>query len=385
MASSLEFNKTLAAILTAGIVASGSGVLSRILYHPTVPEEPAYPIEVAATEAGAAEEGGEPEPDIGTLLAAADLGAGETEARKCASCHTFEKGGANKIGPALWGVVGRDVGAAPDFAYSPAMAEHGGSWDYQHLSDFLANPKGAVPGTKMAFAGIRDPADRANVILYLHSLADQPLPLPEAGSAVEPPADAAADTAAAEPGAAAAPAEEGAAAPAEPAPADQAAAEAAAPVQEPAAAEPPAAAPEPAPAATPQAAAPAAPAAAAGGDQLAALLAGSDVAAGEKAARKCKACHAFDKGGANKIGPALWGVVGRPVGGAEGFAYSPAMAGHGGSWDYESLDAFLANPKGYVPGTKMAFVGVKKEDERAAVILYLRSLADEPAPLPAKG
>jgi cytochrome c len=128
------------------------------------------------------------------------------------------------------------------------------------------------------------------------------------------------------------------------------------------------------------AAAGAAPAGAAGG--VVALLAHADPDAGAKDARKCAACHAFEEGGPAKIGPPLWGVIGRDIASVEGFAYSAALAGKEGAWDYQTLDAFLAEPRGWAPGTKMAFAGVKKPEERADVILYLRSLSDQPAPLP---
>ena len=99
-------------------------------------------------------------------------------------------------------------------------------------------------------------------------------------------------------------------------------------------------------------------------------------------AKKCTSCHGLDKGGANKVGPNLWGVVNRDIGAHEGFAFSEALTGKEGVWDYEQLNAFLANPKTYAPGTKMAFAGVGKDAERADLIAYLRSLADQPAPLP---
>ena len=323
MASSLEVNKVLAAILTAGIVASGSGVISRIIYQPSMPEEAAYPIEVAAIE-GAAEDGAAPTVSLAALLAEGSVEEGQTQSRKCIACHSFEQGGPNKIGPALWDVLGRDIASHEGFAYSDALASKEGAWDYDSLGAFLANPKEWAPGTKMAFAGL-PPDDRANVILYLRSLSDSPPPLPEV------------------------PAEE---------PTEVAATEEAAPAAE-------------------------------NGDapvaDLSALLASASAERGQQGVRVCSACHSFDQGGANKIGPALWGVLGREIASHEGFSYSSALAEKEGTWDYEALDAYLADPRGWAPGNKMAFAGVKKPEDRADVILYLRSLSDSPEPLPEGG
>lgn len=137
--------------------------------------------------------------------------------------------------------------------------------------------------------------------------------------------------------------------------------------------------------ATQQAAAPAAPAAA-GSDvtPIADRLKTADAAAGEKTARVCTACHSFADSGANKVGPGLWEVVNRKPGGHEGFKYSPAMVtfGETHTWDYATLDAYLTNPKTEVPGNKMAFAGVKKPEDRANLIAYLRTLSANPAPLP---
>ncbi len=113
------------------------------------------------------------------------------------------------------------------------------------------------------------------------------------------------------------------------------------------------------------------------------LLASADAAAGEKAMRKCTACHTLDQGGANKVGPNLWNIVGRQIASAGGYSYSGELEGKSGeSWTYENLDGFLHKPKEWAPGTKMSFAGLKKVQERADLIAYLRSLSDSPAPLP---
>ncbi len=132
---------------------------------------------------------------------------------------------------------------------------------------------------------------------------------------------------------------------------------------------------EPAPAPTP------APSGGASGG-IGALLASADIGAGQKAFKKCASCHSTDKGGKNKVGPNLWDIVGNAKAGKEGYKYSGALKGLGGEWTYNDLDDFLANPRGFAKGTKMSFSGVTKEGQRAALIAYLRSLSDQPKPLP---
>ena len=342
---SFEWNKIAGAVLFALLVAFGLSIFSELIFETEAPESPGYVVAIATEEGAEGGEAGAPaEQPIGVLLAAADPAAGEGSARKCGACHTFNAGEANKVGPNLFDIVMRPIAGHEGYAYSDAMqafAEQEGTWDYEHLNTYLADPKGVVPGTKMAFAGLRDDSERANVIAYLHELSDDPKPLPPAEAAAPAadaeaaeaapeaaeaaaPAEGEADAAAApEPAAAEAPPAEAPAAP-EPAqaeapapeqPTEQAAAPTEAPAEQqtaqaetPAAPEAPAAAEPPAAAEAPAEAAPAAPA-----SGFAALVAAADVAKGEAFARRCIACHTFEEGGANRVGPNLWGVVNRPV------------------------------------------------------------------------
>jgi cytochrome c len=143
-----------------------------------------YPIEGVVLEG----EGAEADKPIAFYLASADAAKGEQVFKKCAACHNAEPGGPNALGPALFGVMGNPVAGHPGFAFSPALKEKGGSWDWETMSQWLANPKKFAPGTKMTFAGLGNPEDRANVMAFLNSRDSSPLPIPAA------PAEAAADT-----------------------------------------------------------------------------------------------------------------------------------------------------------------------------------------------
>jgi cytochrome c len=379
MAASLETNKALAALLTAGIIASGSGVISRILYHPSMPEENAYVIAVPEAETGEGEEATTAEAaPLPVLLAAASPEKGATEAKKCAACHSEEKGGPIKIGPPLWGVVGRDIASVEGFEYSEALRSKEGQWTFDNLYQFIHGPKDWAPGTKMAFAGIKGPEDRADLLVYLRTLADEPVPLPEgtAGAAEGAQQTEQTEAAAAPAGAAKAPAGQATEAAHQTASGEQVAPAATAEGSSKEAAE------GGQQTAAVEQGAPAGAAAAGAGSGVVALLGHADAAAGEKDAKKCAACHSFQESGPAKIGPPLWGVVGRDIAAVEGFSYSDALAGKEGAWDYQNLDAFLSEPRDWAPGTKMAFAGLKKPEERADIILYLRSLSNAPAPLP---
>jgi cytochrome c len=236
--NSFEFNKVIGGLLGTAFVVFSISLASDAIFASPVPEKPGYAIEAAEAEPAAA--GGEAQEatPIAELLASANAEAGAAVFKKCAACHTAEKGGANKVGPALWDIVNRPIAGHEGFAYSAAMKEfsQGGSvvWDFDHLSHFLASPKGYIKGTAMGFAGVKKDDERANLIAYLRTLSDNPAPLPEAGAApAEAPAEGAAPAEAPAEGAApaddaAAPAD-GAAAPAEPASAEPAPAENATP------------------------------------------------------------------------------------------------------------------------------------------------------------
>lgn len=116
--------------------------------------------------------------DLGTLLAAADPARGESVGKVCASCHTFEQGGPNRVGPNLWAIVGRPVASTPGFAYSDALAGHAGAWTYEQLDAYLESPARAIPGNKMSYAGLRNPRSRANLLAWLGTLNRTPAPFP---------------------------------------------------------------------------------------------------------------------------------------------------------------------------------------------------------------
>jgi cytochrome c len=178
---SFEINKILGAILGTCLVVLITSFSAGAIFSPVVPEKPGYEIAVKeAPEGGAKEAAPAPSEPIEKLLQTASVEKGAASAKKCAACHTFDKGGPNRVGPNLFGIVGDKKGEGRGFNFSAAMKAKGGSWSYDDLNQFIANPKGFVPGTAMGFAGIPKDSERADVIDYLHTLADSPVPLPTA-------------------------------------------------------------------------------------------------------------------------------------------------------------------------------------------------------------
>ncbi len=316
----MEITKISAAILTAGIAFSALGIISDDLSHPHALKESVLKIKGAEPTAAAVASAPAALPPIAVLLAKADPAAGEAFTHKiCIACHNFNPGGANKVGPLLYGVVGRDKASYAGYTYSAALKGKGGKWTFADLNIWLNKPSAYAPGTKMAYAGIENDQMRANVIDYLRTLSPSPEPLPPVTAAdTAPPPPAAAGPAAA--------------------------------------AEPP----------------------------LDTLLASADPARGEAFTKKiCIACHNFKDGAGNKVGPNLYGVVGRDKASYAGYTYSAALKAKGGKWTFADLNTWLTKPSAYAPGTKMAYAGVPNPQLRADLIDYLHTLSPSPEPLPA--
>ena len=179
---SFEFNKITASFLVALLVAMMGSLLSDHLVHPIKLEKPVFVVEGGedTPKPGAKPAQDEPLKPIGPLLASASVEKGKEIAKKCTQCHTFEKGGANRTGPNLWGIIGAKVAHVADFAYSAGFKDKGGNWDYEMLNVLLQKPRAFVQTTKMSFVGLKNDQERADVIAYLNSLSDSPKPLPTA-------------------------------------------------------------------------------------------------------------------------------------------------------------------------------------------------------------
>jgi len=177
---SFELNKIIAAILMVALLVIGLGKLADSVFYTKIPEKPGYKVEVENQVTSSVSQVSEvvEKIDIAAVMAQGDIVSGEKIFKKCAACHSINKGGANKIGPALYNVVGRKVGSVSDYKYSKTLASYEKEWTFEELNGFLQKPSSYLKGTKMSYAGLRKEKDRASIIKYLNQSGDSPRPLP---------------------------------------------------------------------------------------------------------------------------------------------------------------------------------------------------------------
>ena len=176
---SFEINKIVAAILLVALLVIGISKISNIVFYVEKPKSPGYALEVdQISSTSNTSEKIEEKIDIASIMKMGDVTSGEKIFKKCAACHSIVKGGKNKIGPALYNVVGRKVGVVAEYKYSKALATYDKVWNFEELNGFLLKPAKYIKGTKMAYAGLRKEKDRASIIKYLNQNSDSPIPLP---------------------------------------------------------------------------------------------------------------------------------------------------------------------------------------------------------------
>ena len=177
---SFEINKIVAAILLVALMLIGISKISNVIFHVDKPDKPGYTVEVeqVLSETTILNNEVEEKIDIAAIMALGDVASGEKIFKKCVACHSINKGGKNKIGPALYNVVGRKIGSVADYKYSKALVAYEKEWNFEELNGFLLKPAKWIKGTKMAYAGLRKEEDRASIIKYLNQNSDSPLQLP---------------------------------------------------------------------------------------------------------------------------------------------------------------------------------------------------------------
>jgi len=174
---SFEINKIVTAVLVVFLVVFGIGKISDVIFHVEKPTTSAYKIEVSTANT-AQDSNTDQSIDVAALLAMGNLDDAKKVWKKCSACHSITKGGKNKIGPALYNVLGRNVAALNNYKYSKALTSYGKSWTFEEMNGFLSKPQAYIKGTKMAFAGLKKEKDRASIILFMNQNSDNPLPLP---------------------------------------------------------------------------------------------------------------------------------------------------------------------------------------------------------------
>jgi cytochrome c len=178
--NSFELNTIIAAVLMVALLVIGLGKIADGIFYVKKPKNPAYQVEIESQLTSITSQADEAieQIDIATIMALGDAASGEKIFKKCAACHSINKGGKNKIGPALYNVVGRAVGGVDDYKYSKTLASYGKEWTFEELNGFLTKPSSYLKGTKMSYAGLRKEKDRASIIKYLNQNSDSPKLLP---------------------------------------------------------------------------------------------------------------------------------------------------------------------------------------------------------------
>jgi cytochrome c len=186
---SFEWNKIAGAVLGTLLFVVAIKIASEMIFEVPMPLKPGYVVQgvpAASSGAGPSQPAEEPLPDFGTVLAKADVAKGQQVSQRCQQCHDFSKGGPDKIGPNLWGIIGRPRASRSSFSYSSAMSSSHAPWMFEQLFRYLKSPQAVVPGTKMSFAGLPSAQDRIDLIAWLRTQSDSPVPIPPAGASKAP-------------------------------------------------------------------------------------------------------------------------------------------------------------------------------------------------------